>query len=205
MSEGYDDDEYSEDESRYQPNDDDSDDIQNLSGFGAGEVSRPGFEEAQFQYAAHMGQSHYLKDLLQSIMKMRVTTEYQLALIRCANTIFNDDILMANNTLRKTGRFGHQDPLYYVRIQAQLCVVLTRIHATQADMQVAASSEIEKQMMMVFEAYNSRTIGPKRERLINGELTSRSVQATEYARYTDEGNRQKKNGGWLGKLGFGGR
>jgi len=179
-------------------------DSQALSGFGASMVERPSFDRDDLKYAVHMGSSPYLIDIQSAIMKMPITTNYQRSLLGCVNSLFSVERLMANNTLRKTGRFGHTDPLYYVRVFAHQSLVMTRTHATQADLQAVNAVEFEKRVLAVFEDYISRSVGPKRERLINNEITSRSVQASEIARYTDEGNVQQKQKK-KSFFGFGGR
>lgn len=184
-------------------NDGSENEVEELSGFGASIVQRPSFDRDDLKYAVHMGTSPYLIDIQNAIMKMRVTTDYQVSLLSCVNALFAQERLMANNTLRKTGRFGHTDPLYYVRIFAQQSLVMTRTHATQADLQAINAVEFEKRVLAVFEDYVSRSVGPKRERLINNEISSRSVQASEITKYTDEGNAPQKKK--RGLFGFGGK
>lgn len=182
---------------------DGDDDVRALTGFGASIVERPTFERDDLKYATYMGTSPYLIDIQAAIMKMQISTNYQTSLLACVNALFTPERLLANNTLRKTGRFGHTDPLYYVRIFAQQSLIMTRTDATQADLQSINAIAFERRVMAVFEDYLSRSVGPKRERLINNEISSRSVQASEIAKYTDEGNTQQKKKRSF--FGFGGR
>jgi hypothetical protein len=207
MSEGYENDDGSvntgEDSLNEDFDDSDSDNsAMGLTGFGASGADRGAFERDDLNYSLLMGSSPYLTDIQAAIMKLPINTEYEQALIRCVNALFARERVLANNTIRKTGRFGQTDPLHFVRIFAQQALVMTRTHATQADLQAVNAAELEKQILAVFEDYISRSIGPKRERLINNEMSTRQTAVTEMARYTNEGmNNQKKKG----FFGFGGR
>lgn len=207
MSEGYENDDgtLNEEEGSLEYSEDpdfDENTVTGLTGFGASSTDRSAFERDDLKYAFLMGGSPYLVDIQAAIMKLPINTEYEQALIRCVNALFARERVLANNTVRKVGHFGHTDPLHFVRIFAQQSLVMTRTHATQTDLRAVNAAELEKQILAVFEDYISRSIGPKRERLINNEMSSRQTAVTEMARYTNEGMTPKKKTGFFG---FGGK
>ncbi|MCK9576730.1 MAG: hypothetical protein M0R51_12475 [Clostridia bacterium] len=165
-------------------------------GFGASSIERPSFSEDSLKYATMMGASPYLADIMGHIKSVAVTERYKRELISCVYSLFAREQVLANNSVRKLGIFGQNDPLKYVLIFAQLKLELTRCAATQEDMLSMNVSALEKNIMSVFEAYVSRSVGEKRERLINAELGTRNIQVQEVARPYEVETKAKKKSFW---------
>jgi len=173
-------------------------------GFGVSNFDKPSFNEDNMKYAALMGSAPYLKDILGHVMTSSVTERYKRELVSCLYSLFASEQVLSNNSVRKTGKFGTSDPLRFNVIFAQRNLELTRCAATQEDMLAINVFALEKNIMSVYEAYISRSVGEKRERLINNEVGTRNVQQTEVTRpYEAPEQRQKKKGFW--SFGFGGK
>jgi len=186
-----------EEEDQYQ-----DDDLGSTSfGFGASNVERPSFSDDSLKYATMMGASPYLADIMGHIKTAAVTERYKRELVSCVYSLFAREQVLANNSIRKLGMFGQNDPLKYVLIFAQLKLELTRCAATQEDMLSMNVSALEKNVMSVFEAYVSRSVGEKRERLINAEMGTRSIQVQEVTRPYETETKAKKKSFWS----FGGK
>jgi hypothetical protein len=170
-------------------------------GFGASNVERPSFTDDNFKYSTLMSSSPYLRDILGHIKSSPITGRYKRELVSCMYALFAGEQVIANNSVRKLGTFGHSDPLKYVLIFAQLKLELTRCAATQEDMLAINVAALEKNIMSVFEAYVSRSVGEKRERLINTEMGVRNVQVTEVSRPYETETKAKKRNFWS----FGGK
>jgi len=197
-SEGYPNEEEHEEEDQYP----EEDDLGATSfGFGASNVERPRFSDDSLKYATMMGASPYLADIMGHIKTAAVTERYKREMVSCVYSLFAREQVLANNSIRKLGIFGQNDPLKYVLIFAQLKLELTRCAATQEDMLSMNVSALEKNVMSVFEAYVSRSVGEKRERLINAELGTRSIQVQEVTRPYETAELKKKKSFWS----FGGK
>ncbi|MCK9575354.1 MAG: hypothetical protein M0R51_05305 [Clostridia bacterium] len=170
-------------------------------GFGASNVERPSFSDDSLKYATMMGASPYLADIMGHIKTAAVTERYKREMVSCVYSLFAREQVLANNSVRKLGMFGQNDPLKYVLIFAQLKLELTRCAATQEDMLSMNVSALEKNVMSVFEAYVSRSVGEKRERLINAEMGTRSIQVQEVTRPYETETKAKKKSFWS----FGGK
>ncbi|MFA6887640.1 MAG: hypothetical protein WCQ65_11825 [Fermentimonas sp.] len=186
-----------EEEDQYQ-----DDDLGSTSfGFGASNIERPSFSDDSLKYAKMMGESPYLADIMGHIKTAAVTERYKREMVSCVYSLFAREQVLANNSVRKLGMFGQNDPLKYVLIFAQLKLELTRCAATQEDMLSMNVSALEKNVMSVFEAYVSRSVGEKRERLINAEMGTRSIQVQEVTRPYETETKTKKKSFWS----FGGK
>jgi len=186
-----------EEEEQYQ-----DDDLGSTSfGFGASNVERPSFSDDSLKYATLMSKAPYLSDILGHVKHAPVTERYKSELVSCLYALFASEQVLANNSVRKLGVFGQNDPLKYVLIFAELKLKLTRCAATQEDMLAINIAALEKNIMSVFEAYVSRSVGDKRERLINTEMGVRNVQVTEVSRPYETETKAKKKSFWS----FGGK
>lgn len=184
---------------------DDSLDVDTTTfGFGASAFERPSFTEDNMKYAALMGSAPYLKDILGHIVQASVTERYKRELVSCLYSLFANEQVLGNSSIRKTGKFGVSDPLRFNLIFAQRNLEVCRCAATQEDMLAINVFALEKNIMSVYEAYVSRSVGDKRERLINNEVGTRNIQQTEVTRpYETPEPQGKKRSFW--SFGFGKR
>lgn len=189
----------------YQENEEDYDyenDEDSFAGLGASISERPAFSEDSLKYAKSMSNSPYRSDVLNYVKKLPITERYKQTLYHCIFTFFTEDRVFAYNDPRKIGHFSTDDPLSRKLIFAQRNIEFTRCEATKPDMEAVNVGAMEKYILSVFEDYISRTVGPKKERYINSELSTRSVAQSEIVKNNPIVVHQKKKGGFLG---FGGK
>ena len=170
------------------------------SGLGASVSERPAFSDDSLKYAKSMSVSSYKIDVLNYIKKLPITGLYKRELYHCIHSLFTEERVLAYNDPRKIGRFSTDDQLSRKIIFAQRNMELARCVATKTDLERVGS--MEKYVLSVFEDYYSRTIGPKKERWINSELSTRSISQSEIVKNNQVSMEpRKKKGGFLG---FGG-
>lgn len=169
------------------------------SGLGTSISERPAFSEDSLKYAKSMSNSPYKSDVLKYVKNLPITGLYKRELYHCIHSFFTEERVLAYNDPRKIGNFSHDDPLSRKILFAQRNIELARCVATKTDLERVGS--MEKYILSVFEDYYSRTIGPKKERLINSELSTRSIAQTEVVKNMVP-IQQKKRKGFLG---FGGK
>lgn len=170
------------------------------AGLGASISERPAFSEDSLKYAKSMSNSPYKSDVLNYIKKLPITGLYKRELYHCIHSLFTEERVLAYNDPRKTGRFSTDDQLSRKLLFAQRNIELARCVATKTDLERVGS--MEKYVLSVFEDYYSRTVGPKKERWINSELSTRSIAQSEIVKNTPTIVKEKKKGGFLG---FGGK
>lgn len=170
-------------------------------GFGASSFDKPTFNEDNLKYATLMGSAPYLKDILGHVIQASITERYKREIVSCLYALFANEQVLGNTSIRKTGKFGTSDPLRYNLLFAQRNLEITRGAATQEDMLAINVLALEKNIMSVYEAYISRSVGDKRERLINNEVSTKSVQQTEVTRPYEMPETKQKKSFWSFRLG----
>lgn len=157
----------------------DTDDTDTFSGLGTGAFDKPVFEEAQYKYAKSMSGSIYSKDIVAYIRTLPLTIRYKRSLISCVYTLFSEDQVLANNNPRIVSKVIALDPLEKLLIFGQRDIELTRCDATKYDLNAVNTFALEKYIHSNFRAFLTRTIGDRRERIINAETGVRSISQTE--------------------------
>lgn len=191
--------EYEDEENDSEYNYDENDD--GFAGLGASAIDRPMFSEDTLKYAKSMSASPYKADIINHIKQLPITQRYKDAWYSCIYTLFSEEQVLANNNPRKDSSFTTRDPLGKNIIFAQRNIELTRCESTKPDTYAVNVAALEKYVLSVYEAYVSRSIGDKRERIINSELSTRSITQSEVINRQRRPQQQTKKG----FLGFGGR
>jgi len=158
-------------------------DQNDIHGFGASNLERPAFSDESLKYANTLKRSPYRDDVVNYIKGLPLTARYKGALFHCVYQLFSEEQVLANNNPRVIGKFTKEDKLGKREIFAQRDIELARCcNAAKDDLLVVDIAGMEKYILSVYTAYISRTYGDKRERLINSEISTRSVTQTEVLR-----------------------
>ena len=158
-------------------------DQNDIQGFGASNFERPAFSDESLKYANTLKRSPYRDDIVNYIKGLPLTARYKGALFHCVFQLFSEEQVLANNNPRMIGKFTKEDKLGKREIFAQRDIEIARCcNAAKDDLLVVDIAGMEKYILSVYTAYISRTYGDKRERLINSEISTRSVTQTEVLR-----------------------
>jgi len=179
-------------------------DEQEFAGLGASNLERPSFSDESLKYANTLKRSPYREDVINYVRALPLTARYKSALYHCIYTLFTEEQVLANNNPRATGRFSKEDRLAKREIFAQRNIELALCcNASKFDLLVCDVAGMNKYILDVYTAYISRTYGDKRERLINSEVSTRSVTQQEILRPAQASVREQRSR-W-GFLKFGGK
>lgn len=173
------------------------------SGFNLGVTERPNFNTDALKYAKSLSMSQYQHSALGHVANLPITSRYRSALYSCIFSLFAEERVLAYNDMIRS-RFGaNKDPLEIHLLCAQRDIEKCRCSATKPDLAAFDTAGFEKHILGVFQAYISRTLGAKKERYINSELSTRSVNQAELP--LRDFNPAPKKKGLLGGLIGGGR
>lgn len=160
------------------------------------------FQRDDLKNAESLRTSEFKPVVLAVIANTTFTMRYKQALARWAHAFLSKDMLLSDSSLRKMGRFSQKNIYEVKQITAQLELAKTRLARSKTDRLNVACDGLEADFMYVHECLLSRTIGPKRERLINLEHRVVNENIERSGGYetvnAPEGQKEKR-----GLLGFG--
>lgn len=164
-----------------------------------GETRVP-FHRDDLKNAESLRTSSYVPLAVAVIKQTTLTMRYKQALSRWAHAFLSKDMILSDSSLRKMGRFSQKNVYEMKYVTAQLELVKTRLAMSKTDKLNVASDGLESDLMFVFECLLSRTIGPKRERLINLEqrMVQENIDRSANYETIDSTEEPKKKKGLLG-------
>jgi len=160
------------------------------------------FQRDDLKNAESLRTSQYLQVALAVIDQTTFTMRYKQALARWAHAFLSKDMILSDSSLREVGRFSKKNMYTIKQLTAQLELVKTRLARSKTDRLNVASEGLEFDLLYVHECLLSRTIGPKRERLINLEQRVVNENIESSRNYDTVNSEPSKKKGWLG---FGGK
>lgn len=164
-----------------------------FAGFGEASAEKPHFDRDDLKYASTRTGSQYKEELLRFIDKLPITSRLKTEYYDCIYALFCPDQVLANNNPRAASRFFRSDPLKKQLIFAEQGIKLVATcNATKGDKLKITIGALERYILMVYEAFITRTIGPDREGIRNAVITSESSSRSERRKEQDLTPQKKK-------------
>lgn len=162
--------------------------------------TRVPFNRDDLKNAESLRTSEYKPVVLAVIANTTFTMRYKQALARWAHAFLSKDMILSDSSIRKMGRFSQKNIYEVKQMTAQLELVKTRLARSKTDRLNVASDGLESDFLYVHECLLSRTIGPKRERLINLEhrVVSENIERSSGYESIEAPAGQQNKKGWLG-------
>lgn len=181
-------DEYEDDSFDYQEEEEGVDALASMSDIG-GPFSREDLINAQ-----QLRTSDYKDVAIKLIKSTNASMELKQALAQWVHSHFTTEVILANNSPRKSGIFKKFNPVDAVKARADLQLEMTYLSADKYDSLQPWYLTLQEDMMFVFDQFLSRSHGNERERMLTGKLTSSQEvkQITESKTNSLDGEKKKR-------------
>lgn len=166
-------------------------------GYGAADTARPNFERQELEFFRYVSASQYKPGIESYITNLPITQRYKEALITAVNALFTSEVAYANNSTFRTSPFGsNRDPIKTKMLSNKIALYQTIASASKDDTYVVNHKLLTDLIYGVYADYASRSIGPKRERLILTNMMNTSVMMNEQAQIEETNFTPKKKSFW---------
>lgn len=166
-------------------------------GYGAADTARPNFEKQELEFFRYISGSQYKPGIESYIINLPITQKYKEALLTAVNALFTAETAYANNSMYSTSRFkSNVDPIKEKILSAKIALYQTITSASKDDTYIINHKLLTDLIFGVYKNYASRSIGPKRERLILTNMMNTSVMMNEQAQIEETNFTPKKKSFW---------
>jgi hypothetical protein len=167
-----------------------------------GAIERPDYGSEQLSFFTYISSSQLLPGILELIEGQAITQKFKLSLIGAISELLSVEELLANNNPLKV-EYSKTNPMRVNLIEADIILWSTISDATKSDLQAFNALAFFKVVKKAYKSLQTRTIGPKRERMILTEMKTTLTSVNETNRKDLEQITPKKKGSWLKGI-FGG-
>lgn len=149
-------------------------------GLGAS-MERPQYGSKELDFFTYISSSQLLPGIIELIESRPLTKNFKMRLVKATVQLLSVEELLANNNPQKAG-LAVTNVLKINSNEADIILWSTVLGATAHDLQAFDAFSYFKIIKKTYKAMQTRTIGPKRERVILTELKSTFTNINESVR-----------------------